>query len=70
MKSDVRRGYRDLHEHLAELRRRKLLLEINEPVDKDSELHPLVRWQFVGGLDEPERKAFLFTSIRDGLGRK
>ena len=70
MKSVVRRGYRDLHEHLDELRRHKLLLEISEPVDKDSELHPLVRWQFVGGLDEPERKAFLFTNIRDGLGRK
>src|SRR6185436_863004 len=70
MKSDVRRGYPDLHDHLAELKRRKLLLEINEPIDKDSELHPLVRWQFVGGMEEAERKAFLFTNIRDGRGRK
>src|SRR6185295_11868338 len=70
MKTDVRRAYPDLHEHLDELRRRKLLLEVSEPVDKDSELHPLVRWQFVGGLDEPERKAFLFTNIVDGRGRK
>src|SRR5262245_5958312 len=70
MKTDVRRGYADLHEHLEELRRRDLLLEIKEPIDKDAELHPLVRWQFVGGMEEAERKAFLFTNVRDGRGRK
>src|SRR3989449_786 len=64
------RGYRDLHEHLDELKKRGLLLTIDRPVDKDSELHPLVRWQFVGGMDEAERKAFLFTNITDGRGRK
>ena len=32
-------------------------------------MHPLVRWQFVGGLKEEDRKAFLFTNIRDGKGR-
>jgi 4-hydroxy-3-polyprenylbenzoate decarboxylase len=64
------RGYPDLHEHLAELKRRGLLLEIDRAVDKDAELHPLVRWQFVGGMDEAERKAFLFTNIVDGRGRK
>ena len=64
------RGYPDLHEHLAELKKRGLLLEIDRAVDKDAELHPLVRWQFVGGMDEAERKAFLFTNITDGRGRK
>jgi UbiD family decarboxylase len=67
---DGGRGYPDLHEHLATLNARGLLLTIDEPIDKDAELHPLVRWQFVGGLDEPERKAFLFTHIVDGRGRK
>jgi len=67
---DGGRGYPDLHEHLATLNARGLLLTIDEPIDKDSELHPLVRWQFVGGLDEPERKAFLFTHIVNGRGRK
>jgi UbiD family decarboxylase len=67
---DGGRGYPDLHEHLALLNARGLLLTIDEPIDKDSELHPLVRWQFVGGLDEPERKAFLFTHIVNGRGRK
>src|SRR3989442_1283974 len=68
--ADAKRGYPDLQEHLEELKRRGLLLTITRPVDKDSELHPLVRWQFVGGMDEAERKAFLFTNITDGRGRK
>jgi len=68
--SDGKRGYPDLHEHLETLKARGLLLTVDEPIDKDSELHPLVRWQFVGGLDEPERKAFLFTHVTDARGRK
>ena len=67
---DGARGYPDLHDHLATLSARGLLLTIDEPIDKDAELHPLVRWQFVGGLDESERKAFLFTHIVNGCGRK
>jgi 4-hydroxy-3-polyprenylbenzoate decarboxylase len=73
MKRDIAgtdRGYPDLHEHLDELRRRGLLLTIDRPIDKDSELHPLVRWQFVGGMEEAARKAFLFTNVTDGRGRK
>jgi 4-hydroxy-3-polyprenylbenzoate decarboxylase len=66
----AKRGYPDLHEHLEALKKRGLLLEITRAVDKDAELHPLVRWQFVGGMDEAERKAFLFTNIVDGRGRK
>ena len=64
------RAYADLQQHLQTLQERGLLLTIDEPIDKDAELHPLVRWQFVGGLGEPERKAFLFTNIVDGRGRK
>src|SRR5688572_13171557 len=64
--ASVRRGYPDLHEHLDALRKRGLLLTIDRPVDKDAELHPLVRWQFVGGIEEHERKAFLFTNVVDG----
>jgi 4-hydroxy-3-polyprenylbenzoate decarboxylase len=70
IKNEHTRSYPDLHEHLAELEKQGLLLRIDRPVDKDAELHPLVRWQFVGGMEEPERKAFLFTSIVDGKGRK
>ena len=68
--TEVTRGYADLHEHLAALKERGLLLTIDRPVDKDAELHPLVRWQFVGGIEEHERKAFLFTNVVDGRGRK
>ena len=66
----TKRGYADLHEHLEALKKRGLLLTIDRPVDKDSELHPLVRWQYVGGVEEHERRAFLFTNVVDGRGRK
>jgi 4-hydroxy-3-polyprenylbenzoate decarboxylase len=31
-------------------------------------MHPLVRWQYRGGIAESERKAFLFTQPTDGKG--
>ena len=68
--SGAPRDYPDLHEHLAALEERGLLQRIDRPIDKDAEMHPLVRWQFVGGIDAAERKAFLFTNVTDGLGRK
>jgi UbiD family decarboxylase len=64
------RGYRDLHEHLAELDKQGLLITIDRPINKDTELHPLVRWQFRGGIEEKDRKAFLFTNVVDGKGKK
>ena len=67
--TDAKRGYADLHEHLDALKRQGLLVTIDRPIDKDAELHPLVRWQFVGGLAEQDRKAFLFTNVTDGRGR-
>jgi 3-polyprenyl-4-hydroxybenzoate decarboxylase len=60
----------DLQEHIADLDARGLLTRIDHPVDKDSELHPLVRLQFIGGIPEAERKAFLFTNVTDGSGRR
>src|SRR5258708_3262407 len=68
--ANVTRGYPDLHEHLDELKRRGLLLVIDRVIDKDAELHPLVRWQFVGGMEEAERRALPFTNIVDGRGRQ
>jgi UbiD family decarboxylase len=59
----------DLQEHITDLEARGLLTRIDHPVDKDSELHPLVRLQFIGGIPEAERKAFLFTNVVDGSGR-
>ena len=64
------RPYRDLHAHIEALKDKGLLVVVDKQIDKDSELHALVRWQFVGGLKEEDRKAFLFTNIVDGKGRK
>jgi 4-hydroxy-3-polyprenylbenzoate decarboxylase len=68
--STATRGYPDLHEHLAALDRAGLLVTIDEPVNKDTEMHPLVRWQFRGGIAEADRKAFLLTNIVDGKGTR
>src|SRR5262245_43978897 len=51
----------DFQAHLAALEAQGLLVRVDRPIDKDSELHPLVRWQFQGGLAEEQRRAFLFT---------
>jgi UbiD family decarboxylase len=60
----------DLQEHIARLEERGLLTRIDRRIDKDSELHPLVRWQFQGGLREDERRAFLFTNVVGARGEK
>jgi UbiD family decarboxylase len=61
---------RDFQEHLARLESAGLLVRIAAPVNKDTQLHPLVRWQFIGGVPEAERKAFLFTNVVDARGRR
>ena len=63
-------GYPDLHAHIAELDRQGLLIRVQRPINKDTEMHPLVRWQFRGGIPEAERKAFLFENVVDSTGRK
>src|SRR5467141_2530875 len=64
------RGYADLHEHLEALRKAGLLITVDRPINKDTEMHPLVRWQFRGGIAERDRKAFLFTNVTDSKNRK
>lgn len=64
------RGYRDLHEHIAALEAAGLLRRVSREIDKDSELHPLVRWQFRGGIPERERRAWLFDNVVDARGRR
>ncbi len=56
----------DFQIHLARLEASGLLVRVDRPINKDTELHPLVRWQFQGGIPEDERRAFLFrvSSIR------
>ena len=60
----------DFQEHLAALEAQGLVVRVDRPIDKDTELHPLVRWQFQGNLPEDERRAFLFTNVVDGNGKK
>src|SRR5438270_3831473 len=64
------RSYADLHEHVLALARAGLLVVVDEPINKDTEMHPLVRWQYRGGIPEVERKAFLFTQPTDSKGRR
>lgn len=64
-----KRGYPDLHEHLDALDKTRLLVTVERPINKDTEMHPLVRWQFRGGIPEKDRKAFLFTNVTDSKGR-
>jgi len=59
----------DFQEHLADLDTQGLLVRIDRPINKDTELHPLVRWQFLGGIPEDQRRAFLFTNVVDSKGR-
>src|SRR5262249_44230872 len=47
-----------------------LLVRVDRPINKDTELQPLVRWQFVGGIPEDKRRAFLFTNVVDAKGRR
>ncbi|MDP6428925.1 MAG: UbiD family decarboxylase [Rhodospirillales bacterium] len=64
------RGYRDLPEHIAALRDAGLLIEVSREINKDTEMHPLVRWQYRGGVPENARKAWLFTNVIDAKGRR
>ena len=60
----------DFQDHLADLEAKGLLVRIDRAINKDTELHPLVRWQFRGGIEEPQRKAFLFTNVVDSKGKR
>jgi 4-hydroxy-3-polyprenylbenzoate decarboxylase len=64
------RPYPDLHDHIRALDGAGLLIRVDRPINKDTEMHPLVRWQFRGGIAERDRKAFLFTNVVDAKGRK
>ena len=64
------RSYSDLHDHISALDKAGLLIKVDREINKDTEMHPLVRWQFRGGIPERERKAFLFKNVVDAKGRK
>ncbi|MBI2539101.1 MAG: UbiD family decarboxylase, partial [Deltaproteobacteria bacterium] len=61
--------YRDVREHLRALEERGKLVRIKREINKDTELMPLVRWQF-RGLEEADRKAFFFENVVDVKGKR
>src|SRR3954471_16483466 len=65
-----KRPYPDLHDHVRALEKAGQLVRVDRPINKDTEMHPLVRWQFRGGIEEKDRKAFLFTNVVDSKGKK
>src|SRR5262244_189107 len=69
-KAALARSYPDLHDHIRTLDDAGLLIRVDRQINKDTEMHPLVRWQFRGGIAERDRKAFLFTNVVDAKGRK
>jgi len=69
-KRPLERSYPDLHDHIRTLEEAGQLIRVDRAINKDTEMHPLVRWQFRGGIAEKDRKAFLFTNVIDSKGRK
>lgn len=61
--------YRDLREFVQALENNNKLFRIKREINKDSQLHSLVRWQF-RGLPEEQRRAFLFENVVDAKGKK
>ncbi len=60
--------YRDVREYLEELDRRGLLRRVSRPVNKDTQVMPLVRWQF-RGLEPEQRTGWLFENVTDSRQR-
>ncbi len=61
--------YKDLRDYLEVLEKHDLLVRVKRQINKDTQLHPLVRLQF-RGLPEEQRKAFLFENVIDSKGRR
>jgi UbiD family decarboxylase len=60
--------YKDLREYIGVLDQKNLLWRIKSAVRKETELMPVVRWQF-RGLPEEKRRAFLFENVTDQRGK-
>jgi UbiD family decarboxylase len=60
----------DLRAHMAALEKADLLYRIDRAINKDTEMHPFVRWQYRGGIPDERRKAFLFTNVTGAQGER
>jgi UbiD family decarboxylase len=61
--------HKDLRDYIRTLDKCGLLVTIKNPVNKDTQLHSLVRLQF-RGLPEEQRKGFLFENVIDSRGKR
>lgn len=61
--------YQSLREYLEALKEAGKLVTITNPINKDTQITPLV-WLQYRGLPKEQRKAFLFTNIFDSRGIK
>ena len=52
--------YKDLREYIGVLRAQGMVYTIERQINKDTELQPLVRWQF-RGLPRKRAEAFSFS---------
>src|SRR3954468_16898041 len=64
----ARGNLQDLRTHLSNLKRHGKLVRVKRPINKDTELMPLVRWQF-RGLPEEQRMGFLFENVTNAKGK-
>ena len=69
MDAIARHAPADMREQMRRLDEAGLLRRIDRAICKDTELHPLVRWQFTGGLPDAARQAFLFSNVHGADGR-
>jgi UbiD family decarboxylase len=60
--------FRDLRDFISLLEESGNLHRISSRIEKNTELMPLVRWQYQG-LPDSQRKAFLFENVTDPQGR-
>ncbi|MEE9612684.1 MAG: UbiD family decarboxylase [Desulfatiglandales bacterium] len=61
-------SFRSLRDYLEYLKSRGQIFVIDRLINKDTELMPLVRCQY-RGLEESERRPFLFTHVTDAKNR-
>src|SRR5690242_2834459 len=59
----------DLRTHLSNLEKYGKLTRVSRAINKDTELMPLVRWQF-RGLQEDQRRGFYFENVTNAKGKK
>ena len=60
--------FRDLRDFISLLEETENLHRISARIEKNTELMPLVRWQYQG-LPDNQRKAFLFDNVTDPQGK-